>query len=345
MKRILQSLGALFIVLSCTSSAFSQYGGGPNDGFASGSTAAKSALSGESLSVLYGGGFDDGFACRRMVAKSGLGGESMSALFQGGQDDGFAYDKLPARTALTGESMSQLFGGGQNDGFACDKLSTRTFLTGESMSQLFSGGQDDGFACDGSAGVPITPLSLRLLRFDAIPQATTVLLHWSTIQEQNNDFFTVERSVDGIVFESIGRVYSIGNSQAVQSYELLDGSPLEGVSWYRLSWTDFDGRSKNSELKMVLFDKTATSHFSIFPNPSNGHAFNVVLTGEIASDDWELHLLDVHGRTVFVASGPKVLPEEYAHFKLPSPFAAGSYLVQIRTEKRELSGRLLILGQ
>ncbi|MFK7971315.1 MAG: T9SS type A sorting domain-containing protein [Bacteroidia bacterium] len=320
------------------------FGGGQDDGFACNSMVAKSSLGGESMAQLYGGGQDDGFACDRMIAKSALSGESMAAIYGGGLDDGFACDKLDARTSLTGESMAQLYGGGENDGFACDKLPARTAITGESMAQLYGGGQNDGFACDGSAGVPITPLSLNMIRFDAIAQPASVMLLWTSAEEQNNHYFSIERSIDGSSFELLGTVLSQGDSHDEQHYSFGDYDPLDGVSWYRLRWTDFDGESFLSSPRKVLFENTGNAQFSIYPNPLSGTRLHIQLFEMQHSESLEIAILDAHGRRVLTQRSPSFSAEGRTTIDLDRPLASGTYLVQILTKKGFISRRLLILG-
>lgn len=320
------------------------YGGGQNDGFACNQATGKSALSGESLSVMYGGGQDDGFACDRTLAKSTLGGTSLAQMFHGGLDDGFACDKLSARTALTGESMTQLYGGGLDDGFACDKLTARTALTGESMAQLYGGGLDDGFACDGSASVPITPLALSMIRFDAIAQPASVMLLWTSIEEQSNHYFSIERSIDGSSFETLGTVLSQGDSHEEQDYSYGDYDPLEGVSWYRLRWTDFDGKSSFSSPKKVLFENTGNVQFTIFPNPLSGTRLHIQLLEIQHSESLDIRIMDVSARMVLSVKNPVFSSEGIATIDLTEPLASGTYFVYMHTKRGVISRRLLILG-
>jgi hypothetical protein len=65
---------------------------------------------------------------------------------------------------------------------------------------------------------------------------------WTTGSEINNDYFTVERSSDGLSFEEVARLSGAGNSNTPLHYKITDETPVKGVSYYRLKQTDFDGK-------------------------------------------------------------------------------------------------------
>ena len=64
--------------------------------------------------------------------------------------------------------------------------------------------------------------------------------------ELNNDFFTVERSINSTDWEIIGTVNGAGNSKSLINYSFIDSSPLSGTSYYRLKQTDFDSEFENT---------------------------------------------------------------------------------------------------
>jgi hypothetical protein len=89
------------------------------------------------------------------------------------------------------------------------------------------------------------PLPVDLLSFDANLKGNDVLVEWATASEKNNDYFTVERSLDLENVIEIGKVSSRGDSYDVQSYSLLDREPVKGaINYYRLRQTDKDGPSE-----------------------------------------------------------------------------------------------------
>ena len=112
------------------------------------------------------------------------------------------------------------------------------------------------------------PLPVTLLYFTAkANKENTVLLNWSTTSENNNDYFTIERSKHASRFEYVSKVPSGGNSTIKQDYSFTDFLPLPGVSYYRLTQTDKDGKFSLSQIERVnigSLEFTATAS----PNPT-----------------------------------------------------------------------------
>jgi hypothetical protein len=86
------------------------------------------------------------------------------------------------------------------------------------------------------------PLPVSLLFFSAKTLQNSVQLQWATAAEINNDFFTIERSMDGHNWEAISYIHGAGNANYVINYEFVDQFPVSGISYYRLKQTDFDGK-------------------------------------------------------------------------------------------------------
>jgi len=111
-----------------------------------------------------------------------------------------------------------------------------------------------------------TPLPIELLSFDAKPNHAKVLLNWQTATETNNDFFTIERSQDAKQWEGIAQVDGAGNSNKVLSYSYTDKNPLQGVSYYRLKQTDYNGSFDYSAVRKIALKQMG--EIKIYPNPT-----------------------------------------------------------------------------
>lgn len=111
------------------------------------------------------------------------------------------------------------------------------------------------------------PLPIELVEFVAIPLGDYVELQWSTLSELNNDYFTVERSADGIEFMEIGFLAGAGTTQERINYNYEDNSPLVGINYYRLKQTDFDKSISYSEI--IKVDLQAPEQIILYPNPVN----------------------------------------------------------------------------
>jgi hypothetical protein len=116
----------------------------------------------------------------------------------------------------------------------------------------------------------MTPLPVTLISFTATAAKTDVVLNWSTAQEMNVNYFTIQRSGNGSSWEDIQQVAATGagNSEAV--YTEYDTAPLTGNAYYRLMMTDKDGGISYSAIAGVSFN-IAVSSLSIYPNPASSY--------------------------------------------------------------------------
>ncbi|HTA82531.1 MAG TPA: LamG-like jellyroll fold domain-containing protein [Bacteroidia bacterium] len=116
----------------------------------------------------------------------------------------------------------------------------------------------------------ISPMPISLLNFSATPDGTVVDIKWSTASEVNNHFFTIERTTDGTHYETVAIINGAGNSDNSLSYSAKDENPVEGLSYYRLKQTDFDGESKTFENVAVNYTEgisTSLTAQHTYPNP------------------------------------------------------------------------------
>lgn len=111
-------------------------------------------------------------------------------------------------------------------------------------------------------------LPIELIEFNVEKQSGNVELNWSTASELNNDYFVIEKSVDGIDFKAIGTVDGSGNSNQLLHYSFLDQNPYSGTSYYRLMQFDYDGASSSSDIKSIHIQSgSIVGEPKIWPNP------------------------------------------------------------------------------
>ena len=112
------------------------------------------------------------------------------------------------------------------------------------------------------------PLPIELISFTASPNDEGVSLKWITGSEENNDYFTIERSRDTKEWKEVLRHSGAGTTENRQEYEAIDGEPLIGASYYRLKQTDYDGQFSYSDI--VYLNHAGTDQLKVMPNPSHG---------------------------------------------------------------------------
>ena len=117
---------------------------------------------------------------------------------------------------------------------------------------------------DGCCGSAVT-LPVELLSFTGEIENAEVSLLWATATEINNEYFTIERSDDGIIFYEVGRVAGSGDSDQVVEYAWSEQVYKSGFVYYRLKQTDYDGQFEY--LGMVSVMVSSNKEITIFPNP------------------------------------------------------------------------------
>lgn len=126
-----------------------------------------------------------------------------------------------------------------------------------------------------------TPLPIELLSFNAeLNNEKTVDLTWSTATEKNNDYYEIEKSLNGEEWEFVDMVKGAGNSSSKKKYTALDEHPYNQMSYYRLKQVDFNGKCTHSPVISIDLENQILLSLDIYPNPTKGE-----LTIQGYSDD------------------------------------------------------------
>ena len=145
---------------------------------------------------------------------------------------------------------------------------SNTTPSGQSLQRTDAGWVGPIAATQGTvnAGLTIAALPVELSIFKGQTSAEGNHLTWTTVQEQNNDYFQVQRSTDTQEWTTIGQVAGNGTTEVESNYEFLDREPATGVNYYRLQQFDYDGASEIHRTISVR-NGAATGPISVFPNP------------------------------------------------------------------------------
>lgn len=142
-----------------------------------------------------------------------------------------------------------------------------------------------------------TPLPIELVSFagQTVPDSRN-RLYWTTSSETNNDFFTVERSTDGINFYPVATVDGAGTTTQLHNYEAFDDYPSQGANYYRLKQTDFNGQYSYSSIVTLNTNIEGVVVGNVHPVPATDNVAFDISTPEHASITVEV--VDLTGRTV-----------------------------------------------
>jgi len=120
-------------------------------------------------------------------------------------------------------------------------------------------------------------LAVSVINYNATLKNKKVFVDWTTTQEVNSDYFTIERSANGRDYEMIMIISGKGDSNTPTNYEFIDTDPLPGTSYYRLIATDKDGDKKIAGIKSVTNNAGKSLSLTIQPNPAINNEVNTVI--------------------------------------------------------------------
>ncbi|WP_207492485.1 Ig-like domain-containing protein [Aridibaculum aurantiacum] len=140
-----------------------------------------------------------------------------------------------------------------------------------------------------------TVLPLQVVQFTGSLHNTTATLKWNVLQESSVTWYQVERSVDGVVFNMVGKVNAL--NQSVASYTYADDvSSVNGeYVFYRITQVNTDGNKYSTHIIRLKLQKAAAS-MSIYPNPIASVA-TLSVTSEV-KDAATLMITDVLGKAI-----------------------------------------------
>lgn len=119
----------------------------------------------------------------------------------------------------------------------------------------------------------MTALPVVLVNFDGKPLERENKVYWTTASQTNNDYFTIEKSKNGISWEVMSTVQGMGTTADVVEYSVLDYDPF-ALTYYRLKQTDYDGTVKVFDPIVVSRDLEESNVFSeLYPNPTTGDVY------------------------------------------------------------------------
>lgn len=157
----------------------------------------------------------------------------------------------------------------------------------------------DGFSLSNPCGI-LLPVEL----FDFVAELrkdNSVLLSWKTVTELNSEYFAIERSMDGLEFEEIGRKPAAGNSNQTLFYTYIDEElpARNGVFYYRIrSVGDKDGFSL-SDVRVVSVLNNTQGALNVYPNPAKDFINIDFWLNEVPEETARLRILNAFGQVVY----------------------------------------------
>ncbi len=184
-----------------------------------------------------------------------------------------------------------------------------------------------------------SPLPINLLSFKAECNNGQNNLLWQTSSEQNNDYFTLEKSINGIDFNVFTQVPSQGNSNTLQNYSAIDYTPFYGTNYYRLKQTDLDGQYTYSNIVSLNCTYNNITEDLLLISPSDG-TIEVIVKGYIGNT-YNFNITNLLGQIII---NKKITLSDYQQKITLSAYnlSKGMYYVIMQTENKNISKPVII---
>lgn len=167
------------------------------------------------------------------------------------------------------------------------------------------------------------PLPVKLVYFNAAKESQTALLNWATSEEENSEYFEIERSTDGKEWQTIGKLAAGYKTDKVTPYFFTDTNPENGGNLYRLKMTDFDKTFAYSRIVNLKF--SGETKLIPYPNPVTDQL-------NITAENWKtvekVIIINRSGIPVYSTESPQ---QEINTEKLPS----GTYILHMIRQNGE----------
>lgn len=189
---------------------------------------------------------------------------------------------------------------------------------------------------------PLTPIvfPIELTSFEYRLNANDLQLTWHTASETDNAGFEIERSENGLKFNTVGWVDGKGTTLEPQTYYYDDKNLREGKTYYyRLRQVDYDGQFEFSPMVTVTVGGKGSFVSEFYPSPADGAAKLDFIATESAN--WSMVLLDISGKELLQRECPISKGENALEFDF-SGFANGIYFVKFVNGTEQFYRKLVL---
>ena len=120
----------------------------------------------------------------------------------------------------------------------------------------------------GSVSGAVNPLPVTLLSFAGKSSTQHNVLQWQTIDESNISYFEVQKSSNGIDFETFTKVEALNKQQELSHYQAIDNTLMKDVYtiYYRLKIVE-PGQPDQFSKIVALQNPTPSVEVLAYPNP------------------------------------------------------------------------------
>lgn len=208
-------------------------------------------------------------------------------------------------------------------------------MTAARPNEYFDNGEIEDFVISVSILLPEQQIALKAQKLPGNKASLT----WEVNQETNVAGYDLQRSENGISWETVFSKNADGNLQAT-TYSYIDALPQMPSSYYRVRLMRYSGETSYSSVKKIGFGKKPA--ISISPNPAHNTA---TLNIESGSDGVaRLNILDYNGRSSFESNVKLVKGSNEIELPVVRKLSNGMYKVRVKLDNQVLVTTLVVMN-
>lgn len=177
------------------------------------------------------------------------------------------------------------------------------------------------------------PLPVELASFSASVSGNSVSLYWSTVSEENNSGFDIERKLSEDVWKKAGFVNGAGTTNQPRNYSFTESGLHSGRYSYRLKQIDYNGNYKYHEIRNEVL-VGVPGKFALMQNYPNPFNPSTIINYQLAINSFvTLKIYDISGREVMQLVNEVQQAGYYAVNFNAKNLSSGAYFYKLSTDK------------
>jgi hypothetical protein len=177
-----------------------------------------------------------------------------------------------------------------------------------------------------------SPLPIEFIDVSAICKQGKIIIKWNTASEQNSNYFTLEKSVDGVNFISVATIMASHNSNTVKNYSIIDNDITLETMFYRISETDYNGKINYSQ--SIAINPCSSDNIVIY----NDNGININITA-ISDETYNIEVYNVLGQKISEQINNIFIGDN--KIKLNNNLASAMYIIKVYNKTNILTKKII----
>jgi hypothetical protein len=210
-----------------------------------------------------------------------------------------------------------------------------SFACGDGIQQFVMKGVLPADSSVDMESLPVKFANVRAVKFE-----DNVKVSWSNMTESDILHYEVERSVNGVSFQSIGTIHPQLNNYGRADYVYTDSNAIMNSKlFYRIKAVEITGHSFFSQVMRIQLSGEKISKLILYPNPTKDKVTLQITNA--AAGKYAIVLVSMAGREKLVQSfehGGGSVTQRVSLDEMP----AGLYIVLVKSNEKTFSAKLSV---